>query len=163
MSWVRLDETEADETYTDKQQGKIVTYLRLCLRPRRCWLRSTGLTLAPIIRIQRTAEDPTTGEIKVGNRYYVSSKSPEELSAMSCLWISRGHWRVENETHWSADTQFLEDRKRHAWSRHPIGVVVVALLRMIAMNNRGRGPSAHPQRLQQGDPGRGDRSPSTSS
>ena len=53
---------------------------------------------------------------------------------MSCLWISRGHFRVENETHWSADTQFLEDRKRHAWSRHPVGIVVVALLRMIAMN-----------------------------
>ena len=53
---------------------------------------------------------------------------------MSCLWISRGHWRVENETHWSADTQFLEDRRRHAWSRHPVGVVIVALLRMITMN-----------------------------
>ena len=129
----RLDETEADETYTDKQQGKIVTYHAFVYDLEGAgWLDWTHAR--QIIRIQRTAEDPTTGEIKVGNRYYVSSKSPEELSAMSCLWISRGHWRVENETHWSADTQFLEDRKRHAWSRHPIGVVVVALLRMIAMN-----------------------------
>jgi len=42
--------------------------------------------------------------------------------------------RVENETHWSADSEFLEDRRRHAWSRNPIGVIVVALLRMIAIN-----------------------------
>lgn len=129
----RRDETQADATYSDKQQGCIVTYHAYVYDLEGAgWLDWTHAR--QIIRIQRTVEHPQTGEVTTGNRYYVSSKSPKQVSAMSGLWISRGHWRVENETHWSADTQFLEDRRRHAWSRHPIGVVIVALLRMIAMN-----------------------------
>lgn len=129
----RLDETKADATYTDKQQGCIVIYHAFVYDLEGAgWLDWTHAR--QIIRVQRIVENPQTGEVTVGNRYYVSSKTPKELSAMSCLWISRGHWRVENETHWSADSQFLEDRRRHAWSRHPMGVVIVALLRMIAMN-----------------------------
>ena len=50
--------------------------------------------------------------------------------------------RVENETHWSADSEFLEDRRRHAWSRNPIGVIVVALLPRSAINNRHQHPGS---------------------
>ena len=129
----RRTETEADETYTDKQKGCVVTYHAYVYDLEGAgWLDWTHAR--QIVRVQRIVEDPKTGQIKIGNRYYVISKSPDHLPAMSCLWISRGHWRVENETHWSADSEFLEDRRRHAWSRHPAGVVVVALLRMIAIN-----------------------------
>ena len=126
-------EAEADATYSDKQQGCVVTYHAFVYDlENEGWLDWTHAR--QIVRVHRCTLDPNTGEVTTGDRYYVSSKSPEQLPATSCLWMSRGHWRVENETHWSADTQFLEDRKRHAWSRHPIGIVVVALLRMIAMN-----------------------------
>lgn len=123
----------ASASYTDTQNGKVATY--------HAWQYDLGATgwlqwthARQIVRVQRVTEDPHTGEITVGNRYYICSQSPIQLPAETCLWVSRGHWRCENETHWTSDTQFLEDRRRHAWSRHPNGVLIVSVLRMIAQS-----------------------------
>lgn len=86
------------------------------------------------VRVQRIAEHPTTGKRSVGNRFYVSSRTLAQLARKACLRISRGHWRCENETHWSTDVILQEDRRRLAWSRHPNGVFVVSVLRMMALN-----------------------------
>ena len=86
-----------------------------------------------LFRVQRTAEDPKTGEVTVGNRYYVTSRTPNALVARSALKISRSHWRCENCTHWTADAELQEDRRRLAWSRHPNGVLIVSALRMMAL------------------------------
>ena len=40
---------------------------------------------------------------------------------------------LENETHWTFDTELQEDRRRLAWSRHPHGVLAVSVLRMMAL------------------------------
>ena len=86
----RRTETEADQTSTDKQKGCIVTYHAFVYDLEGAgWLDWTHAR--QIVRVQRIVEDPKTGEIKAGNRYYVSSKTPKQLSAMSCLQISRGH------------------------------------------------------------------------
>ena len=129
----QLSYAQAETTYGDQQNGKVITYYvwrRDLLNSG--WLKWTHAR--QLIRVQRVAEDPETGELRIGNRYYVSSETPQELSAMSCLKISRAHWRVENETHWTADVELMEDRRRHAWSRHPHGTLVVAILRMMAQN-----------------------------
>ena len=47
--------------------------------------------------------------------------------------FSRAHWRCEDETHWTADAELGEDRRRLAWSRHPNGFFVISALRMIAL------------------------------
>lgn len=128
-----LSDDRATATYGDKQQGKVVTYSvwrRDLLGSG--WLKWTHAR--QLIRVKRVVEDPETGEQRIGNRYYVSSETPQELSAMTCLKISRMHWPVENETHWTADVELIEDRRRHAWSRHPHGLLIVAILRMIAQN-----------------------------
>ena len=129
----QLGKDQAEATYGDKQNGKVVTYYvwrRDLLNSG--WLKWTHAR--QLIRVQRVVEDPETGEQRIGNRYYVSSETPQKLSATSCLKISRAHWRVENETHWTADVELMEDRRRHAWSRHPHGTLVVAILRMMAQN-----------------------------
>jgi len=129
----RLKESEADASYVDVQNGDAVTY--------HVWhhdLSSHGwfdwTHARQLIRVQRVAEHPTTGKKTVGNRYYVCSKKPTALLPRDVLTISRGHWRCEEETHWTADAILQEDRRRLAWSRHPNGVFVVAVLRMIALN-----------------------------
>ena len=123
----------AEASYVDTQNGQVVTY--------HVW--RTDLSIAgwlgwtharQLVRVQRVAEDPKTGNKTVGNRYYVSSKSTTALSSNDALKISRGHWRCEDETHWTADAILQEDRRRLAWSRHPNGVFVVAVLRMMALN-----------------------------
>ncbi len=86
-----------------------------------------------LVRIQRTAECQRTGEVTVGNRYYVTSRSPDALGPLTALDTCRAHWRCENNTHWTVDAELMEDRRRLAWSRHPQGSLVVSALRMMAL------------------------------
>jgi len=120
-------------TESDAQNGKVITY--------RVWqhdLTDQGWLdwthARQLLRVQRTAEDPDTGHVATGERYYVLSKPVAELTPKACGEISRAHWRCENETHWTADAEAQEDRRRLAWSRHPNGVFVVSLLRRISTN-----------------------------
>ena len=123
---------QPDAALVDQQNGKVVSS--------RAWqhdLTDQGWLdwthARQLVRVERTAEDPATGESKVGNRFYVCSRTPDQLGPRRCLKTSRAHWRCENETHWTSDTQLGEDRRRLAWSRHPNGVFVVAALRAIAL------------------------------
>jgi hypothetical protein len=123
---------EADASDHDTQNGDVITY-RVWRHDlsREGWLDWTHAR--QLIRVQRTAEHPITGKKSVGNRYYVSSKESSELTPKDSLKMSRGHWRCEEETHWTADAVLQEDRRRLSWSRHPVGVYVVAVLRMMAL------------------------------
>jgi hypothetical protein len=119
-------------SYGDTQNGKVVTYhLWRYDLTEQGWLQWTHAR--QLVRVQRIAEDPATGKKSVGNRYYVSSESPEQLPPAAALKISRAHWRCEDETHWTADAEMQEDRRRLSWSRHPNGILVVSVLRMIAI------------------------------
>jgi len=119
-------------SYGDTQNGKVVTYrLWRYDLTEHGWLRWTHAR--QLLRVERIAEESATGKRSVGNRYYVSSESPEALPPRAALRVSRAHWRCEDETHWTADAQMLEDRRRLAWSRHPTGLLVVSVLRMIAI------------------------------
>jgi len=123
---------DADASYVDTQNGQVVEYHAWQHDlSEHGWLDWTHAR--QLFRVQRTAENPKTGEVTVGNRFYVSSKSPDALVTRSALKISRAHWRCENCTHWTADAELQEDRRRLAWSRHPDGVLVVSALRMMAL------------------------------
>ncbi len=127
------DDEDADDTFEDHQKGKTITYFlwQEALPEQGCfdWTHARQL-----IRVQRIVEDPKSGEVTIGNRYYVSNKTTRELRSKGCLKISRAHWRCENETHWTADAEMQEDRRRLAWSRHPKGVFVASILQRIAVN-----------------------------
>jgi len=122
----------AHGTLSDTQNGKVVTYRIWSYDlTDHGWLQWTHAR--QLLRVERIAEDPATGKKSVGNRYYVSSETPQQLLAAAALKVSRAHWRCEEETHWTADAQLQEDRTRLAWSRHPNGILVVSVLRMIAI------------------------------
>jgi predicted transposase YbfD/YdcC len=125
---------QADANVSEHRDGKNVTYRLWCYDLEgEGWLDWTSAR--QLVRVQRTVVDRATGnEESIGNRYYVASKTPTELGPQSCLTISRRHWRCENETHWSADVALAEDQRRLSMSRHPNGVFVVGVLRMIALN-----------------------------
>lgn len=129
----RRRESTADDSYDDTQNGYVVTYhVWHEDLSEQGWLDWTHAR--QLVRVQRVAEHPTTGHKTIGNRYYVTSKSSSELTPKNGLTISRGHWRCEEETHWTTDVVLQEDRRRLAWSRHPHGVFVVSVLRMMALN-----------------------------
>lgn len=117
---------------TDLQNGRIVSHFAWVYDLSELgwldWTHARGL-----VRIQRICENPNTGEVTRGNRYYVTSLSPDALTPRSALETSRAHWRCENNTHWTADAELQEDQRRLAWSRHPNGNLVVSALRMMAI------------------------------
>ena len=122
----------AHACYSDTQNGKAVTYYlwRYDLTEQG-WLKWTHAR--QVIRVQRVTEELATGKKIVGNRYYVSSEPPTALEPRVALKVSRAHWRCEDETHWTADAEMQEDRRRLAWSRHPNGILVVSVIRAIAI------------------------------
>jgi hypothetical protein len=124
---------QAEAQYVDTQNGQVVTYhLWRHDLTAAGWLHWTHAR--QLVRVERVAEHPQTGERSVGNRYYVTNRDPNAMSADQALELSRAHWRCEEETHWTADAVLLEDRRRLAWSRHPRGVLVVAVLRLLALS-----------------------------
>ena len=126
-------EDRADFGYADTQNGSTVTYHVWCYDlGNDGWLDWTHAR--QLVRVQRVAQHPITGHKTVGNRYYVTSKRPDDLKPQHALSISRMHWRCEQETHWTCDAMLQEDRRQLAWSRHPDGVFVVSVLRVIALN-----------------------------
>jgi hypothetical protein len=127
-----LADEEAEWTEGDSQNGKVITHrVWQYDLTEEGWLSWTHAR--QLVRVQRTVEDPKTGETEIGNRYYVSNRSPTELRPKGCGRLSRSHWRCENETHWTADAELGEDRRRLYWSRHPRGVFVASVLRMIGL------------------------------
>jgi len=124
--------SRACKTASDAQHGNVVTYRlwRYDLTDAG-WLDWTHARQLP--RVERLVERPNGTLVSVGNRYYVTSRSTDQLGPNHALDLSRGHWRCEEETHWTADAELLEDRRRLAWSRHPRGVLVVSALRMMAL------------------------------
>ena len=128
----RRSAARAQATCADKQNGLLVTY--------HLWRTDLGgdgwldwRHARQLVRIRRTTENLHTGDVTVGNRFYVTSRPPAALSPTTALQLSRAHWRCEDETHWTLDTQLHEDQRRLAWSRHPDGLLVVSLLRSIAL------------------------------
>lgn len=86
-----------------------------------------------LVRVERVVADDD-GVVSIGNRYFVCSMGAEELTAEHALNLARGHWRCENEGHWTADAIWDEDARRTPWTQHPEGILVVGLLRAIAIN-----------------------------
>jgi len=63
-------------------------------------------------------------------RRYISSLKPHERSHAQWESLVRGHWAVENKTHWRRDALLAEDRIR---SRNPRVVTTLALIANAAL------------------------------
>jgi len=113
--------------------------------------------LEQFVRVHRTVSSKKTGEtVSEGNRYFVTSIPFGELTAKQLLFISRCHWRCEEEGHWTSDACLQEDSRRPVFSRYPQAMISWAFLRMMAQNilaimralsryrNRPKGPLIKP-------------------
>jgi len=114
----------------DVVNGKVLT--------RKLWLtgRLEGMHewdhLRTVIRVDVDLLDKTTGEIKHGTHWYVSSLAPERMTAAQWMDLLRRRWGVEDSCHWTFDVAFKEDD--HPWITEPVGMLVVMMLRRIAYN-----------------------------
>jgi predicted transposase YbfD/YdcC len=83
-----------------------------------------GLRSIAMIRAQRRIGDQVTTFV----RYYLSSLPPD---ATRLATAARGHWKIENQLHWSLDVSFHEDLNRTRTDYAPQNL---AVLRHMALN-----------------------------
>ena len=100
------DDAAACETY-EKGHGRLET---------RCLKTSTTLNhyldwpgLAQVIQYRYTYKNMCTGKETHKVHYGITSLQPAEASAERLLTLRRGHWSIENKSHWVRDTVLGED------------------------------------------------------
>ena len=66
--------------------------------------------LAQVFELGRYVITQKTGEERVEVVYGVTSLRPERVTPGQLLALVRGHWHIENKSHWVRDVTFDEDR-----------------------------------------------------
>jgi len=123
---------KADQAHIETYNGKTLVYRVFTMKIAEGTLGWEGAR--QLVRVQRVAIDNDDEDVTAEDRYFVSSESPEELSALQAYRVARAHWRCENEGHWTADAIWDEDARRTPWTTYPTGIVNVGILRVIAIN-----------------------------
>jgi predicted transposase YbfD/YdcC len=68
--------------------------------------------LAQVLRLERQVILKKTGEVREEVVVGVTSLTPERADAARLLAVVRGHWSIENRSHWVRDVTFDEDRSQ---------------------------------------------------
>jgi predicted transposase YbfD/YdcC len=68
--------------------------------------------LAQVFRLERHVILKKTGEVREEVVAGVTSLAPERADAARLLALVRGHWSIENRSHWVRDVTFDEDRSQ---------------------------------------------------
>ena len=68
--------------------------------------------LAQVFEVGRQVVEMKTGKERVEVVYGVTSLSPQRATPARLLELVRGHWAIENRSHWVRDVTFDEDRSQ---------------------------------------------------
>lgn len=77
-----------------------------------------------------------TGKIRHETAAIITSLSPRQASPAQLLQLVRGHWSIENRSHWVRDVTFDEDRSQIRTQQGPrmmaiLRNLVIAILRLL--------------------------------
>jgi hypothetical protein len=86
--------------------------------------------VAQVCRIERAVTDLLSGQQRRETVFAVTSLPPELADPQRLLKLNRGHWGVENRSHYVRDVTFNEDRSRIRVGRGP---AIMAGLRNFAI------------------------------
>jgi len=84
-----------------------------------------------VFKIRRSVLELKTGRTRTELVYGLTSLSPQKASPELLLQYNRGHWTIENRSHYVRDFSFDEDRLQ---IRKGNGPRLMATLRNIAIN-----------------------------
>ena len=63
----------------------------------------------PVFEYSYERIEVSTGQVKQKTQYGITSLSPNQASAADLLALRRGHWTIENKSHWVRDVVLGED------------------------------------------------------
>jgi predicted transposase YbfD/YdcC len=86
--------------------------------------------LAQVFQLERQGIRKKTGEVREEVVAGVTSLAPERADTARLLALVRGHWHIENKSHWVRDVTFDEDRSQVCCGHIP---QVMAALRNTAI------------------------------
>jgi predicted transposase YbfD/YdcC len=100
--------------------------------------------LQQIFQIKRHRIEKKSGKESVEEVYGVTSLSCEKASAEELLRMVRGHWQIENRSHWVRDVTFGEDNSQVrvgnvAQAMSALRNTAIGLMRMAGESNIARG------------------------
>lgn len=89
-----------------------------------------------VARIERLRTRLSTGESQREQVAIITSLRPQKASPAQLLQLVRGHWSIENRSHWVRDVTFDEDRSQVRSGKAPrmmaiLRNLVIALLRFL--------------------------------
>ncbi len=94
--------------------------------------------------IERLTEHLKSGKTTQERAYVITSLSPEQADAARLLELNRGHWGIENRSHWVRDVTFDEDRSsirsgNGPWMMAALRNFAISLLRLNGWQNVASG------------------------
>ena len=97
------------DTYqtTDTAHGRIETRCLTCSTMLNEYLDWPGLQ--QVFEYTTERKNIATGDTEIYKQYGITSLSPERATAADLLKYKRGHWTIENRSHWIRDVVFGED------------------------------------------------------
>jgi predicted transposase YbfD/YdcC len=110
--------------------------------------------VAQVAQLTRTVTTRKTGETTTEVVYLITTLIKEQASAERLLELVRGHWCIENRSHYVRDVTFLEDRSRLRTGHAPQIVAALRNLAITLIHRHGssqiastrRSLSSHPER-----------------
>lgn len=84
-----------------------------------------------VAHLERFRHEIKSGKIHEETAYLITSLSPAEANPKRLLSLSRGHWGIENKSHYVRDVTFDEDRSQ---IRKKSGPRMMATLRNFAIS-----------------------------
>ena len=86
--------------------------------------------LRKLVKIETTSYLKSEDKTRTETRYYITSSNAD---AENCLKISRNHWAIENNLHWSLDVIFGEDqsRKRNNNVAENFSIILKVILKIL--------------------------------
>ena len=97
------------DTYqtTDTAHGRMETRRLTCSTMLNEYLDWPGLQ--QVFEYTTERKNIATGEVESHKQYGITSLSPQRATAADLLKYKRGHWSIENKSHWIRDVVFGED------------------------------------------------------
>lgn len=92
--------------------------------------------VAQAFTIQRTRTIIKTGKTTTETVYGITSRSPQKATPEQILATNRGHWAIENRSHYVRDVTYDEDRSQIRAKNGPqvmatLRNLVIGLLRLV--------------------------------
>jgi predicted transposase YbfD/YdcC len=96
--------------------------------------------LHQVFKVERKFTYKRTGKVHQEAVYGITSLTPQEATPERLLRLIRGHWHIENRTHWVRDVTFDEDRSQVRKGNTPevmsaLRNTVIGLLRYAGESN----------------------------